>query len=84
MKNGKFVKIGGTFERIRLFYHDSFANSENIAAGNATPEETYQQWYESKGHNENMFNSSSTKVGIGYYHVPGRTYGHYWVFCTAH
>ncbi len=81
--NGTLIKIGGTFERIRRFYHESFVNSENIAAGNSDAEGTYEQWYTSKGHYDNMFNSGSKKVGIGMVHIPGSTYGYYWVFCSA-
>lgn len=82
--NGELKKVGGTFDRIRRFYSASFTNSENIAAGNDTAEETYEQWYNSKGHYENMFNPSSKKVGIGVFRDENSTYGYYWVFCTAH
>jgi uncharacterized protein YkwD len=82
--NGKLQKVGGTFDRIRLFYNDSFVNSENIAAGNESPQETYKQWYNSKGHNKNMFNKDSGKVGIGVVYIPSSTYKYYWVFCSAH
>lgn len=81
--DGNLVRIGDSFERIRKFYNDSHVNSENIAAGDARPSGTYQQWVTSKGHYENMFNPDSKKVGIGYVNVPGSTFGHYWVFCTA-
>lgn len=81
--DGNLVRIGDSFERIRKFYSDSHVNSENIAAGDARANGTYKQWYNSKGHFENMFNPNSKKVGIGYVNVPGSTYGHYWVFCTA-
>ena len=60
--NGELVEVGGTFTRIRSFYNETFVNSENIAAGNETAADTYQQWYNSKGHYENMFNKSSRKV----------------------
>ncbi|MFT5859065.1 MAG: hypothetical protein ACI865_001161 [Flavobacteriaceae bacterium] len=81
--NGELVEVGGTFERIRKFYSESFVNSENIAAGNEAASDTYDQWYNSKGHYENMFNSASRKVGIGVFRVPGTEYEYYWVFCTA-
>lgn len=81
--DGNLVRIGDTFDRIRKFYSDSHVNSENIAAGDARASGTYQQWNTSKGHHENMFNPESKKVGIGYVYVPGSTFGHYWVFCTA-
>jgi len=82
-KNGKLIKVGGTFQRIHRFYSKSFVNSENIAAGSSTPKGTYTQWYNSPGHNKNMFNRKSKKVGIGIYYDKNSLYGYYWVFCTA-
>jgi uncharacterized protein YkwD len=82
-KNGKLVKVGGTFERIQKFYSKSFVNSENIAAGNKDASTTYQQWYNSRGHYDNMFNPESGKVGIGVYYDPNSPFGYYWTFCTA-
>lgn len=82
-KNGKLVNAAGTFDRIRQFHTSSFANSENIAAGNESAKSTYIQWYESPGHYENMFNPSSQNVGIGVCYDPSSTFGYYWVFCTA-
>ena len=81
--NGKLKEVAGTFTRIRAFYNDSFANSENIAGGNESAESTYKQWYFSKGHYDNMFNASSAKVGIGVCYIPDSEYGYYWVMCTA-
>jgi uncharacterized protein YkwD len=81
--SGKLVKVGGTFDRIKKFYSKSFVNSENIAAGNESANATYMQWYNSKGHYENMFNKSSKKVGLGVFYDPDSVYGYYWVFCTA-
>lgn len=82
-KGNNLVEVGGTFERIKKFYTASFANSENIAAGNKSPKDTYEQWYNSKGHYDNMFNESSRKVGLGVFYDPNSTYGYYWVFCSA-
>jgi len=81
--NGELVEVGGTFERIKRFYSESFVNAENIAAGNESAGDTYEQWYNSKGHYDNMFNKSSRKVGIGVFRVPGTLYEYYWVLCTA-
>jgi uncharacterized protein YkwD len=80
--NGKLTKSIGAFERIALFYPQG-GNTENIAAGNSTAEETYNQWFNSPGHFENMFNEAATKVGIGVYHDSNSDFGYYWVFCTA-
>lgn len=83
-RNGdKLVKVGETFPRIRAFYTSGFVNSENIAAGSKASKDTYHQWYTSKGHNRNMFNKSSRKVGIGMYYHPDSPFKYYWVFCTA-
>ena len=81
--NDKLKEVAGTFTRIRAFYSDSFVNSENIAGGNESAEQTYMQWYNSKGHYDNMFNASSAKVGIGVCYIPESEYGYYWVMCTA-
>lgn len=81
--NGELVKVGGTFTRIGRFYTATSVNSENIAAGSQTAEGTYDQWYNSKGHYENMFNKESEKVGIGFYYDENAPFKFYWVFCTA-
>jgi uncharacterized protein YkwD len=81
--DGKLVKIGGTFARIRKFYNLRFVNSENIAAGSKLAKDTYYQWYISKGHYANMFNKSSKYVGLGVAYNPDSPYKYYWVFCTA-
>ena len=82
-KNGELVKVGGTFDRIKRFYDKSFVNSENIAAGNKDAIATYNQWYTSKGHYENMFNPDSRVVGIGVFYDPNSPFGYYWTMCTA-
>jgi uncharacterized protein YkwD len=38
---------------------------ENIAAGNASAAETFQQWQASPDHNENMLRPTFTTIGIG-------------------
>lgn len=82
--DGKQVFILGTFQRIRLFYKGKFfVNSENIAAGSASAQGTYDQWYNSKGHYVNMFNKHSKYVGVGVVFDKDSPYGYYWVFCTA-
>ena len=81
--DGKLVKVGGTFTRIGRFYKESSVNSENIAAGSKTAEGTYDQWYTSSGHYDNMFNKRSQKVGIGVSYNENSPLKFYWVFCTA-
>jgi uncharacterized protein YkwD len=81
--NGELVKVGGTFTRIGRFYNSSSLNSENIAAGSEHADGTYEQWFNSKGHYDNMFNKQSKKVGIGFYYDENAPFKFYWVFCTA-
>ncbi|MGB0850085.1 MAG: CAP domain-containing protein [Bacteroidia bacterium] len=81
--DGDLLEVGNAFSRIRKFYTKGFVNSENIAAGRGSSKGTYMQWYNSPGHYRNMFNSTSTKVGIGLYYLEGSTYGYYWSFCTS-
>lgn len=82
-RNGELVKVGGTFDRIRKFYSKSFVNSENIAAGNESAKATYDQWFNSPGHYDNMFNPTSSKVGLGVFYDEDSPFGYYWTFCTA-
>jgi uncharacterized protein YkwD len=81
--DGKLVRVGGTFQRIRKFYSGSFVNSENIAGGAQGAYDTYMQWFHSEGHYKNMFNASSKRVGVGLVYDPKSVYTYYWVFCTA-
>ncbi|MBQ4096515.1 MAG: SH3 domain-containing protein [Oscillospiraceae bacterium] len=57
-----------------------FARGENIAAGQATPEEVVEAWKNStQGHREAMLNSKYTKLGVGYVYDSSDPYKHYWV-----
>lgn len=81
--NGELVKVGGTFTRIGRFYSASSLNSENIAVGSNRAAGTYEQWYNSKGHYDNLFNKQSKRVGIGFYYDENSPFKFYWVFCAA-
>ena len=72
---GYLEKVCGTFARIYKF---AKSYGENIAAGNATGERTYLQWYNSPGHYENMFNPKFKTIGVGYVKTEGSKYNHYW------
>lgn len=52
--------------------------SENIAAGQRTPEELMSSWMSSTGHKDNILDSNATKMGIALVTVPSG-YGYYWV-----
>ncbi|MEM7135201.1 MAG: CAP domain-containing protein [Myxococcota bacterium] len=57
---------------------------ENIAAGNAGADATFDQWVNSPGHNANMLGENYVVVGLGRA-TGGGTYGVYWtnVFATG-
>ncbi len=52
--------------------------SENVAAGQPTPEAVVNAWMNSDGHRANILRESSEHVGIGYDYESGTNYGHYW------
>ena len=52
--------------------------SENIAAGNASPVGTVEQWMNSPGHRANVLNETNTHIGVGYFFKQGSTYSYYW------
>jgi uncharacterized protein YkwD len=49
---------------------------ENIAAGSADVESTFQQWFVSPDHCANMMSAAFTETGIGF--ASGGEYGAYW------
>ncbi|RGZ88820.1 CAP domain-containing protein [Eubacterium sp. AM46-8] len=56
------------------------ACGENIAAGQATPEDVMKSWLSSAGHKANILSPEYTKMGLGYSNSgcgAGR-YSHYW------
>jgi uncharacterized protein YkwD len=52
--------------------------SENIAAGNATAQDTVTQWLNSPGHCVNLMDPTATEMGVGYAFDANSTYQHYW------
>jgi uncharacterized protein YkwD len=54
------------------------AYAENLAAGNAGAEATFQQWVDSPGHNANMLDGNVTHAGIGRALGQASAYGWYW------
>lgn len=60
-------------------YPNSYVG-ENIAAGNYSVEDTFEQWMNSSGHRDNILDPDYTEIGIGYYlNAPDTSYDHYWV-----
>jgi uncharacterized protein YkwD len=52
--------------------------AENVAAGNADAQATFDQWKSSPGHNANMLGASYHFMGIGRAQNPASTYAWYW------
>ena len=53
--------------------------SENIAAGQATPQAALDAWKGSARHCTNMMDPKLNRFGVGYVGKPGTPYTHYWV-----
>ena len=56
------------------------ACGENIAAGQATPEDVMKSWLSSAGHKANILSPEYTKMGLGYSNsgCGAGEYSHYW------
>lgn len=84
MANNDFfdhVNLRGESPVDRMLRHDLVDYrrvSENIAAGQKTPEEVMQAWMDSPGHKANILEPSVTELGVGYVYQENTTYGHYW------
>jgi len=55
------------------------AYGENLAAGNITVAETFEQWMNSDGHRANILKEGFKTIGIAGYCVPSSPYRCYWV-----
>jgi uncharacterized protein YkwD len=64
-------------ERISTFYSGWNALGENIARGQATPQQVVNAWMNSDGHAQNILNEDYTEIGVGYYKQDGTS--PYWV-----
>ena len=51
---------------------------ENIAAGIEAPEEAFETWRNSPGHNRNILACQFKEIGIGRVYAPDSQYGWYW------
>lgn len=67
------------FVRMAAFgYNYNSYRGENIAAGYADATNTFNQWKNSPGHNQNMLNPNYTVIGIGRAYSGSSTYRYYW------
>lgn len=71
----------GRTMRYRLeAFHARFSRaSENISAGQKTPEEVFEAWMNSPSHKRNILNPEVTLMGLGVALNPASTYKIYWV-----
>ncbi|MCT2535158.1 CAP domain-containing protein [Aquibacillus koreensis] len=58
---------GSPFDMMNQFGIDYTSASENIAAGQTTPEEVVRGWMNSEGHRKNILSNKSTHIGVGFY-----------------
>ena len=60
---------------------------ENIAAGQTTPQEVVDAWFNSPSHRENILNPAFTEIGVGHYFLQNDTgnlnLNHYWTQVLA-
>ena len=63
--------------RITNYYGGFVSLSENIAAGQMTPDDAIAAWMNSSGHKSNMMSTSFHHQGAGYFCCAG-TYTRYW------
>ena len=72
---GKLVKTCDFATRLRAFYGRARFSAENIALGQASPEEVVRAWLNSPGHRRNMLNPKAEFLGVGYAtNAKGRAY----------
>lgn len=74
--DGDLVLQCDTWQRISNFV--AGANAENAAAGSGTPEDVMRLWMDSGGHRDNILNTYSWEIGVGYFEGSGQ-YNTYWV-----
>ena len=53
--------------RARIFGYLGGAGAENAFCGYVTPEDAIQGWMNSSGHRDNLLDTNSREVGLGYY-----------------
>ncbi len=64
---------GSPFDMLQQFGIDYTKASENIAAGQQSPESVVEGWLNSEGHRKNMLDAEVTHIGVGH-----TSQGNYW------
>lgn len=67
---------GSPFEMILAYGISYKAAAENVAGGQATPEEAVCAWINESSHRANLLDAQYREIGVGY--AQGGTFGYYW------
>lgn len=67
---------GSPFDMMRAYGLRFTAAGENIASGQATPEQVMKAWMNSKDHRANIMNAKFEQIGVGY--ARGGSGRYYW------
>jgi len=67
---------GSAFDMMKAFGISFNTAAENVAGGQATPEEVVCEWINQPSHRINLLNTQYCEIGVGY--VQGGSYKHYW------
>jgi uncharacterized protein YkwD len=83
MARGRFLAHEGSdgssvARRVGDAGYDWRAVSENIAAGQGSPDSVVAAWLRSPGHRANLLDGSMRHVGVGYAVADNDRYAHYW------
>jgi uncharacterized protein YkwD len=76
-EGGRLVRACDWGARLGWYYTGWTSLAENIAAGDATPEQVVTGWLGSPPHRKNMLGRGYWETGAGYW--AGGSKGHYWV-----
>ncbi|MCL6430843.1 MAG: CAP domain-containing protein [Anaerolineae bacterium] len=87
-RNGYFGHIGSDrstprWRAVDAGYEPLLACKENIAGGQATPEEVVEAWMDSQVQRNNILRPGLEHIGVGYAYREGSPYGHYWAQVLA-
>jgi len=74
---GSLVRACDWSARIQSYYTSWNSLAENIAAGQADPEDVMNSWMNSSGHRANILSNGNWEIGVGY--SEGGAYRRYWV-----
>jgi len=68
---------GSPFDRIRAEGYNFSWAGENIAAGYGSAQATFDAWWNSPAHKDNILGPNFKEIGMGYASLSGSPYGNY-------